>query len=132
LGFHHFKSEYICRWQAKLEEFDYTFIYCNGKDNTVTDMLSLYPMTTIETPNFEEITTLEDSSFPATTFNIKQSQDPLPELINYLSMSKNYTTIKREGINIICRIGNIVLSPSLFDATLAWYHINLNHPGQNL
>jgi hypothetical protein len=76
-------------------------------------------MTTVDTSNFEEITTLEDSSFPATALNIKHSQDSLPELINKLSTSKTYSTIEREGINIICRNGKIVLGSSLFDATLA-------------
>jgi RNase H-like domain found in reverse transcriptase len=93
LGFHHFKSEPVRRWRATLEEFDYSFIYCPGKDNTIADMLSCYPMTSIDTFAYEEITTLQDSSFPATTFNIKQSQDTLPSLINKLSTSTLYTKI---------------------------------------
>jgi hypothetical protein len=40
LGFHHFKSERVRRWRATLEEFDYSFIYCPGKDNTIADILS--------------------------------------------------------------------------------------------
>ena len=80
LGFQHFKSERVRRWRATLEEFDYSFIYCPGKDNTIADMLSRYPMTSID---------------------------------------------------IICRNGKIVLGPSLFTDILAWYHVNLNHPGQD-
>jgi RNase H-like domain found in reverse transcriptase len=43
LGFHSFKSERVCQWRAMLEEFDYSFVYCPGKDNIVADMLSRYP-----------------------------------------------------------------------------------------
>jgi Integrase zinc binding domain len=77
------------------------------------------------------LTLLQDSSFPATTFNIKQSQDTLPVLINKLATSTLYTKIQREGIDIICRNGKIVLGPPLFTDILAWYHVNLNHPGQD-
>jgi hypothetical protein len=76
-------------------------------------------MTSVETPNFEKNTALEDSSFPVTTFNIKQSQDSLPESINKLSTSKNYTTTILEEINFIFRKAKIFLSTSLFDAILA-------------
>ena len=94
-------------------------------------MLSCYPMTSVDTSTYEEITTLQDSSFPATTINIKQSQDFLPELHKKLNTSKMYSTIQREGINIICRNGKINLGPALFAEILAWYHVNLNHPGQD-
>jgi hypothetical protein len=40
LGFHNFKSERVRRWRSTLEEFDYTFEYCPGKENTIADMLS--------------------------------------------------------------------------------------------
>jgi RNase H-like domain found in reverse transcriptase len=49
LGFRHFKSECVRHWQATLEEFDYSFIYCPGKENTIADMLSRYPMTSVDT-----------------------------------------------------------------------------------
>jgi Integrase zinc binding domain len=48
-----------------------------------------------------------------------------------LSTSTLYTKIQREGIDIICRNGKIVLGPSLFTDILAWYHVNLNHLGQD-
>jgi hypothetical protein len=79
----------VRRWQATIEEFDYSFIYFSGKDNTIADILSQYPMTSVETPNFEEIATLEDFSFPATTFNIKQSQDSLTASLCQLAFGRD-------------------------------------------
>ena len=63
LGFDNFKSERVRRWRAILEEFDYSFNYCPGKENTIADMLSRYPITPVLTPNYEELTTLDDYSF---------------------------------------------------------------------
>jgi len=94
IGFHH-----VRRWQAKLEEINYSFSYFPSKDKTIADMLSCYLMTSVDTSTYEEITTLQDSSFPVTTFNIKQSQDSLPDLHNKLSKSELYSTIQREGID---------------------------------
>ena len=131
LGFYHFKSERVRRWRATLEEFDYSFIYHPGKHNTIADMLSRYPMTNVGTSDYEEITTLDDSAFPATNKNIKLSQDSIPDLQKKVNMSQHYTVIQRENESIICRKGKIVLDPKLFLDILAWYHINLNHPGQD-
>jgi hypothetical protein len=105
LGFHHFKSERVRRWPATLEEFDYSFIYCPRKDNTIADMLSSYPMTTVDTFLYEEVTTLQDSLFPAPTYDIKHSQDCLPELLSKVSQSSIYSTITHDGINVICHNG---------------------------
>jgi hypothetical protein len=73
LGFQNFKSERVRRWRATLEEFQYSFVYCPGKDNCIADMLSRYPITSADTSTYEEVTTLQDSSFPATFERITQS-----------------------------------------------------------
>jgi hypothetical protein len=101
LGFDNFKSERVRRWRALLEEFNYTFIYCPGKDNTIADMLSRYPMTVVNTSNFEEVTTIEDNYFPATTSEIQRSQASIPEKFNKIKNSKVYTTAMQDGISII-------------------------------
>jgi hypothetical protein len=49
LGFQNFKSESVRRWRATLEEFQYSFVYCPGKDNCIADMLSQYPITSVDT-----------------------------------------------------------------------------------
>jgi hypothetical protein len=64
LGFHHFKSERFKCWRSLLEEFDYSFEYHPGKDNTIADMLSRYPMIEVTTNELEEVTTMEETSFP--------------------------------------------------------------------
>ena len=132
LGFDNFKSERVRRWRAILEEFDYSFNYCPGKENTIADMLSRYPITPVLTPNYEELTTLDDHSFPATTIKIKQSQDTIIDLPQKVIDKPNvYTLINRDGIQITCRNGKIVVDSNLFTDILAWYHTNLNHPGQD-
>jgi hypothetical protein len=131
LGFDNFRSERVHRWKAILEEFDYSFVYCPGKDNVVADMLSRYATVPLTTSDFEEVTTLQDFSFPATSSNIKQSQDSIPDLTSKLSTSSLYTTIHRDGFDLITRNSKIVLGPALFADILAWYHTNLNHPGQD-
>ena len=131
LGFNNFKSKSVRRWRATLEEFDYSFHYCPVKDNTIADMLSRYPITTVGTSLYEEVTIFQDSSFPASTYNIKQSQDSIPDLHSKLSNSTVYSTTTQGGVNLICRNGKIVIGSSLFHEILAWYHINLNHPGQD-
>jgi Integrase zinc binding domain len=92
-------------------------------------MLSRYPTVPIATSDFEEVTTLQDFSFPATSSNIKQSKDSIPDLTSKLSTSSLYTTIRRDGFDLITR--NRDLGPALFADILAWYHTNLNHPGQD-
>jgi RNase H-like domain found in reverse transcriptase len=37
LRFHHFKSDQVKLWRSFLEEFDYSFEYHPGKDNTIAD-----------------------------------------------------------------------------------------------
>jgi RNase H-like domain found in reverse transcriptase len=73
LGFQHFKSDRVSRWRATLEEFDYSFIYFPSKDNTIADMLSCFPTTSVETSNYGEVTMTQDSSFPTTIYNIKNA-----------------------------------------------------------
>jgi Integrase zinc binding domain len=131
LGFQYFKSERFRRWRATLEEFDYSFIYCIEKDNTFAVTLSRYPTTSVESSNYEEVTTLQDSSFPATTYNIKKSQDFIPNLQAKLAISIIDSIIERDGINLVCQNKKIIIDFTLFDDILAWYHINLNHAGQD-
>jgi Integrase zinc binding domain len=132
LGFDNFKSERVRFWSAILQEFDYSFTYCPGKDNTFADMLSYYPITTVDTSTYKEITTLEDNLFPATTLNIKSSQNTIPDLHNKVLFNPNmYSIIHHHGTDIICRNGKIVVDHTLFSDILAWYHSNLNLPGQD-
>ena len=131
LGFHNFKSERVKRWRSTLEEFDYTFEYCPGKENTIADMLSRYPIVDISTKDYEEITTLDELAFPASLQNIATSQASVSGLQNKVKTSNHYTTIHTEGVPIIHRKGKIVIGTTLFQEILEWYHINLNHPGQD-
>jgi hypothetical protein len=94
-------------------------------------MLSRYPITSVDTLTYEEVTTLQDFSFPATFERIVQSQFSIPNLRDKLTKSKVYSIIKKEGLNIIYRNDKIVIDSSLFNDILAWYHINLNHPRQD-
>jgi hypothetical protein len=81
--------------------------------------------------HYEEVTTLQDSSFPATFESIVQSQTSIPNLHDKLTKSKLYSIVKKGGLNIIYRNDKIVIDLSLFNDILACYHINLNHPGQD-
>ena len=104
LGFNNFKLERVRRWHATLEEFEYTFTYCPGKKNVIADMLSRYPMTPVTTSKYEEITTLDNNFFPATSENLKQSQDTIKGLQEKLSSNPNtYSTVQQDGIQLICR-----------------------------
>jgi Integrase zinc binding domain len=95
-------------------------------------MLSRYPTTTVDTTIYAEITTLEDNLFPATTACLKVSQNTIPDLQTKLCSNPNiYSTINCGGIDIICRKGKIIVDSKLFYDILAWYHTNLNHPGQD-
>jgi Integrase zinc binding domain len=131
LGFHNIKSERICRWRSTLEEFDYTFEYHPGKDNTIADMLSRYPMVNISTQDYEEVTTMEEISFPATNDKIIISQNSIPGLKDKITSTKHYNIIHIDGIPIIYWKGKIVVGSDLFQEILDWYHVNLNHPGQD-
>ncbi len=97
----------------------------------MADMLSRYPTISVDTLAFEEVTTLQNFSFPATILNIKKSQDSITNLPQKILHSSIYTSKVCEGVNIIYRNGKIVLDPILFSDILAWYHVNLNHPGQD-
>jgi transposase InsO family protein len=132
LGFNNFKSERVRRWYATLEEFDYSFIYCPGKTNIIADMLSRYPMTAVTTSKYEEIMTIEENSFPATTKRIKESQDAIKNLEKkLLSNPTIYSTIDQDGVRLFRRNKKIIVDPILFSELLTWYHTNLNHPGQD-
>jgi hypothetical protein len=125
LGFHNFKSERVRRWRSTLEEFDYTFEYCPDKENTIDDMVD------ISTKDFEEITTMEEIIFPASVQKITASQKSLSGLKDKVNSTNHYKSILTEGIPIIHRKGKIVVDTALFQEILEWYHINLNHPGQD-
>jgi hypothetical protein len=55
----------------------------------------------------------------------------IPESHDKQTNSKVYSIVKKEGLNIIYRNDKIVIDLSLFNDILAWYHINLNYPGQD-
>jgi hypothetical protein len=82
LGYQNFKLERVRRWRATLEEFQYSFVYRPGKDNCIADMLSRYPITFVDTSTYEEVTTLQDSLFPAT----------FDELLNHKPLFPTYMT----------------------------------------
>jgi hypothetical protein len=95
LGFDNFKSEHVQRWRAILEEFDYSFTYCPGKDTTIANIVSRYPTITVDTSTYAEITTLEDNLFPATIAHLKASQDTIPDFqMKVLSNPNVYSTTK--------------------------------------
>jgi hypothetical protein len=131
LGFHHFKSERVKRWRSLLEEFDYTFEYHPGKDNTIADMLSRYPMVEVTTNKLEEITTMDEANFPISPQAIQNSQNQILDLRGKLTTSRHYSTVESDGLPIYYRKGKIILGPDLFQEVLEWYHSNLNHPGQD-
>jgi RNase H-like domain found in reverse transcriptase/Integrase zinc binding domain len=132
LGFNNFKLEHVCCWFATLEEFDSTFTSCPGEKNVIADMLSQYPMTPVTTSKCEEITTLDNNCFLATSENLKRSQDTIKGLHKKLSTNPNsYSTVHQNGIQLVCCKNKIIVDPKLFSDILAWYHVNLNHPGQD-
>jgi hypothetical protein len=94
-------------------------------------MLSEYPITSVDTSTYKEVTTLQDSLFPATLDRIAQSQIFIPNLHDKITKPKVYSIVKKEGLNIIYRNDKIVVDLSLFNDILAWYYINLNHTGQD-
>jgi hypothetical protein len=98
LGFHHFKSEQVKRWRSLLEEFDYTFENHPGKDNTIADMLSRYPMVAVTTNKLEVITTVDEANFPKSLQAIKNSQNRILELRNKLKTSQHYSTVESSEI----------------------------------
>jgi RNase H-like domain found in reverse transcriptase len=98
LGFNNFKLECVRRWHAKLEEFEYTFTWSPGKKNVIANMLSQYVMTPVTTSKYEEITTLDNNFFPATSANLKQSQDTIKGLQEELSSNPNTnSTVHQDG-----------------------------------
>ena len=118
LGFHHFKSDRVKRWRSTLEEFDYTFEYCPGKENTIANMLSRYPMVNVTTKTYEEVTTMEEVTFPASPTKISASQKLLPDLHDKAKSFNYYNTIYNEGIPIIHRKGKIIIGTALFQEIL--------------
>jgi RNase H-like domain found in reverse transcriptase len=119
LGFNNFKSERVRCWYATLEEFDYSFTYCPSKTNIIADMLSCYPMTTVTTSKYEEIMTIEENSFPATTKRIKESQDAIKNLEKkLLSNPTIYSTIDQDGVRLFRRNEKIIINPILFSELL--------------
>jgi hypothetical protein len=93
LGFQNFKSERVRRWCATLEEFQYSLCPRNG--NCIADMLSQYPIPSVDTSTYEEVTTLQDSLFPATFERIVQSQTSIPNLHDKLTKSKVNSNVKK-------------------------------------
>ena len=75
LIFQNFKSKRVKIWRATLAQFDYSFQFCPENENTFADMLSHCPMTTITTDQYEEVTALEDSFFPATIVRLKSPRN---------------------------------------------------------
>jgi RNase H-like domain found in reverse transcriptase len=100
LGLVIIKSERVHRWCAILEEFDYSFIYCPGKENTIADMLSCYPTTTVDTSDYKELTTVRDNIFPATTDKLQASQCVTTDL-HHKVLSNANATLKHNGVNLI-------------------------------
>jgi hypothetical protein len=113
-----------------LEEFNYTFTYHPEKDNAIADMLSRYPMVQVSTTQYEEVTTIEPTFFPATFDKIHESQQSLTNLSKKLA-SPHYKTIHCNDLPIIYRKTKIVLDPTLLQEIIGWYHTNLNHLGQD-
>jgi hypothetical protein len=97
LGFQNLKSERVRRWHATLEEFQYSFGCCPGKDDCITDMLCQYPINSVDTSTYEEVTALQDSSLPATFERIVQSQTSIPNLHDKLTKSKVYSIVKKKA-----------------------------------
>jgi hypothetical protein len=95
LGLQNFKSERVCRWRATLEEFQYSYVYFPGKDNCIADMPSQYSIPSVDTSTYEEVTTLQDSSFPAMFERIVQSQTSIPNLHGKLTKSKVYSIVQK-------------------------------------
>jgi hypothetical protein len=77
-------------------------------------MLSWYPMENISTQDYEEVTTMEEMSFPCTNDKITISQNAIPGLKEKITSTKHYTIIHTDGIPIIHRKGKIVASLTCF------------------
>ena len=87
-------------------------------------------MIQVTTEQYEEVTTLDDNDFPATTQKIHASQKTIINLKSKLN-SKNYELKKMDGIPLVFKNNKIVIGGELFREILEWYHLNLNHPGQD-
>jgi hypothetical protein len=85
LGFDNLKSERVRCWRLTLEEFEYKFIYHPVKQNRIVNMLSCYPMVSVTTPAFKEVTTLNNADFPASITNIYNLQKHLNVLASSFS-----------------------------------------------
>jgi Integrase zinc binding domain len=67
-----------------------------------------------------------------TTSFLPQQLTTIPDLQRKVLSNPNvYSTTNCNGIDIICRKGKILVDPNLCNDILAWYHTNLNHPGQD-
>jgi Integrase zinc binding domain len=88
-------------------------------------------MENISAQDYKEVTTMEEISFPATNDKIIISQNSIPGLKDKITSTKHYNIIHIDGTPIIYRKREIVVGSDLFQEILDWYHVNLNHPGQD-
>ena len=135
LSFENFSSERVRRWRLLLEEFKYTFKYTPGKDNTVADMLSRYPIINVTEQAVHDMNNIdEDDEFPI-DFNVisnHQSNDyNLNAAVRAERTRKIYDIKFINNIKLIFFKNKVVLPESLVRSVVAWYHDNLNHPGIN-
>jgi len=129
LSFENFKSERVRRWRLLLEEYDYTFKYTPGKDNMVADMISRYPIITVDNDDVEIMNTVEEhDEFPLdfSVISKHQLQDKTLKQMYNTSVTKYVNGNQLSFIN-----NKVVLPSSLITPIITWYHTNLNHPGVN-
>jgi hypothetical protein len=73
---------------------------------------------------------METGLFPATFDKKFASQQSFANLSKKLA-NPHDTTIQCNGLPIIYRKNKIVIDTDLLNEIIGWYHINLNHPGQD-
>mmetsp|Transcript_13570 Transcript_13570/g.16453 ORF Transcript_13570/g.16453 Transcript_13570/m.16453 type:complete len:698 (+) Transcript_13570:1112-3205(+) len=135
LRFENFSSERVRRWRLLLEEFDYTFHYYPGKDNHIADMISRYPIISLDSSNIAEMNTplddIDNNTFPLDFKYIAQHQRQDNELQQKLKSAPTLFTRSQitSGTTLIFRDSKIVVPTALHDKIIQWYHDTLNHPG---
>ena len=137
LSFETFKSERVRRWRLLLEEYDYKFVYTPEKDNVIADMVSRYPIRSVQPSEIVEICTPveiapdEDDvdELCLVDFRVISRYQKTDEKLQQLLRSPDYSTQNIYGLPIIFYKKKIVLPSALIDRCITWHHEILKHPG---
>ena len=134
-----FNTERVMRWKLILEEYNPDLKYIKGENSVVADALSRFPMLNLSSsPMQMEQFSFEDDYLPPDTFPltfktlmVHQQQD---ELLQQIVKDNNQYSPKifRGGgktRELIVKSGKIVVSATLQQRCMQWYHESLCYPG---